>query len=213
MRLPNHQDCNQSTQLDGCVVTVPFDRPEPTESLHSGSQVPSSQDEETRATPHPQITVNLFNGPGTDEPGVGGSGSCACGAVTINVSNTGSSGGALTSSLVDQLAALSKRVDHLSSLVLVRVPMIECGVWDMASIRPPHQVQALTQGRVNFTKEFTSIPMVAVSIRSADVCNATNFRVKVYATDIDRKGFTAHADSWWDTSLHGCQVTWMAIEE
>jgi hypothetical protein len=213
MRLPNHQDCNQSTQLDGCAVMVPFDQPKPTESLHSGSQVPSRQDEETRAAPHPQITVNLFNGPGTDGPGVRGSGSCACGAATSNVSNAGSGGGALTSSLVDQLAALSKRVDHLSSLVSVRVPVIECGVWDTASIRSWDQVRALTEGRVNFTREFKSIPMVAVSIRSADVCNATNFRVKVYATDIDRKGFTAHADSWRDTSLHGCQVAWMAIEE
>ena len=192
---------------------APRNRPEPTESSHGGGQLPSSQDGKTQTTFHPQITVNLFNGLSTGGGGVGESGSCTCGAITINGSNTGSGGGVPTSSLVDQLAALSKRVDHLSSLVSARVPVIECGVWDTANIRPAHQVEVLTQGRVNFTKEFKSIPMVAVSMRSADVSNAANFRVRVYATDIDREGFTAHADSWWDTKMHGCQVSWMAIEE
>jgi len=78
-------------------------------------------------------------------------------------------------------------------------------------VRPWDEPTQTTQGRVNFSFEFESVPTVTVSLSSADVATGTNFRVKVYATDVDKKGFTVHADSWYDTTLYSAGVTWLAV--
>ncbi len=70
-----------------------------------------------------------------------------------------------------------------------------------------------TRGIISFLKEFKSVPTVVVSLCSADVSCYTNFRVSVYATDINLKGFVVHADTWWDTALYSCGVSWIAIGE
>ncbi|KAI1502556.1 hypothetical protein F5X99DRAFT_158443 [Biscogniauxia marginata] len=70
-----------------------------------------------------------------------------------------------------------------------------------------------TEGRVGFLKQFKSAPAVMACISSADVSNGANFRVRVYVTAVDSKGFTVHADSWADTQLYSCRVSWIAVGE
>ncbi|KAI5927880.1 hypothetical protein F4810DRAFT_161261 [Camillea tinctor] len=168
----------------------------------------------------PQVTVNIHNTPGssgegsstavpdTGRPGTNGS--------TIdNRSNAGSDND-LVSILVSQVAALSKKVDELSSLASARVQdgiRFETGMWNTADVRPWERHQEKTSGRINFPKEFKYPPRVMVSMTSADVSKEHNFRVAVYPTNIDQWGFTVNADSWSDTQLWSAGVSWMAVGE
>jgi len=77
-------------------------------------------------------------------------------------------------------------------------------------VRDNHPVKN-TEGRILFSKKFTSVPTVIVSLQLVDVSNSANIRAKVYATHVGLEGFTVHADSWDDTALHSCGVSWLAI--
>jgi hypothetical protein len=175
----------------------------------------------------PQVTVNVFSTGGSSAGGLSAGGSSAGGssaggsgtggsgtggAATIN-GNNAYGGGDPVSGLACQLAALSKKVEQLSLLASVRGVVVESGMWNTMDVRPWHQPRHITEGRVNFSKEFKSVPTVTVSMCSADVSERANFRVKVYATAVDLKGFTVHADSWGDTQLYSCGVSWMAMGE
>jgi hypothetical protein len=87
----------------------------------------------------------------------------------------------------------------------------DTGTWNVTQIRQWNQPRAKTEDRIKFSKNFDSVPTVMVSMAEADVSNGGNFRVKVYATNIDLDGFTVHADSWGDTKLYSCGVSWIAI--
>ncbi|KAF8429813.1 hypothetical protein EV426DRAFT_542942 [Tirmania nivea] len=89
---------------------------------------------------------------------------------------------------------------------------IDSGTWNTNTVRDFRQpTPKKTQGRVRFSKKFTSVPTVTVSLSSVDVSNGANFRVTVYATDVTLEGFTAHADSWYDTTVYSCGISWLAI--
>ncbi|KAH0153740.1 hypothetical protein KCU86_g21141, partial [Aureobasidium melanogenum] len=38
-----------------------------------------------------------------------------------------------------------------------------------------------------------------------------NYRIRAYATDVSRKGFTAHIDTWGDSLLYGGAMCWIAF--
>ncbi|KAI1657622.1 hypothetical protein F4813DRAFT_359105 [Daldinia decipiens] len=88
---------------------------------------------------------------------------------------------------------------------------LDSGSWNTGDVRSWDHPREKTEGLVKFTNEFSSIPTVLVSMNTASVKGGSNFRVKVYATDISSRGFTIHADSWADTVLYSCGVTWLAI--
>ncbi|KAI0601735.1 hypothetical protein F4775DRAFT_539005 [Biscogniauxia sp. FL1348] len=166
----------------------------------------------------PQVTVNIHNNngsrgevPGAGAPGTGAGRSGTNGSTAGDHSNPGSSrNDDLVSILVSQVAALTKRVDELSSMASVRV---ENGMWNTNGIREWNKPQEKTSARIYFSKEFKSPPKVLVSMCSADLAKEHNFRVAVYPTDIDSRGFTVHANSWADTELYSCGVAWMAVGE
>ncbi|OTB02147.1 hypothetical protein M426DRAFT_206521 [Hypoxylon sp. CI-4A] len=91
--------------------------------------------------------------------------------------------------------------------------VIDSGTWNTAEIRSHTESRESTEGRINFSKKFKTPPRVMVSMCSADVGKYHHFRVKVYANNIDPKGFTVHADSWGMTQLYSCGVSWMAMGE
>lgn len=187
-----------------------------------------SHDESDQETPQrhgkrtvfgPHVTVNVFNTGGSTTGGstTGGSGSGAGG--TGAGGDASVSGGAfdgtleLIPSMTSQIVTLSREFEQLKSLVLSRRPIIESGTWTTNSVRSWHPPQKTTEGPVSFTKEFVSTPTVLVSINSADVSNGANFRAKVYATNVHLKGFTIHAESWSDTRLFSCGLSWIAVSE
>lgn len=93
----------------------------------------------------------------------------------------------------------------------VEMVQFDTGTWNVENVRSWAQPSEKAEDRVNFSKEFSSIPNVMVSMTGADVSGGTNFRVKVYATNVDSRGFTVHADSWNNTQLYSCGVSWIAI--
>ncbi|KAI1465549.1 uncharacterized protein F4812DRAFT_439279 [Daldinia caldariorum] len=88
---------------------------------------------------------------------------------------------------------------------------LDSGTWNTGSVRPWDQPRERTEALVRFTRDFSSAPTVLVSMNTASVKKTSNFRVKVYATDITSQGFIIHADSWADTILYSCGATWLAI--
>ncbi|KAI1489585.1 hypothetical protein F5X96DRAFT_640358 [Biscogniauxia mediterranea] len=166
----------------------------------------------------PQVTVNIHNNTGSrgEVPSAGASATGTGrpdwhGSTIAGRSNAGGSASDdLVSILVSQVAALSRKVDELSSLALVRV---ENGMWNTNGVRAWDRPQEKTSARINFSKEFKSVPKVMVSMCSADLDKESNFRVAVYPTDVDTRGFTVHANSWADTKIYSCGVSWMAVGE
>ncbi|KAK0649674.1 hypothetical protein B0T16DRAFT_410547 [Cercophora newfieldiana] len=148
---------------------------------------------------------------GDGESGRYGSGSSIGGGGLGNAASRDGLGNDLFS-LATKVEALSKTVEGLSALVSSaaarRISIIESGMRDM-DVRP----WLPTEARIKFSNQFRSIPSVIVTISSVDIHNGSNFRVKVYATEVDLKGFTAHADSWGQTLLCSCGISWMAIGE
>ncbi|KAI1326331.1 hypothetical protein F5Y16DRAFT_375495 [Xylariaceae sp. FL0255] len=193
----------------------------PDDLIRGEPMVFGGEDPEKRVLFRPQVTVNVFNTGGSSTGGSseGGSGSGTGGTGTggqASVTGGGrladGDGNEFISGLASQLAALTKKVEHLSSAAK-RGPAIECGDWGTDNVRSSNPPQQATQARINFAKPFNSVPTVMVSINAADVSNAKNFRVTVYATAVDVKGFTINANSWYDSLLYSCGVSWLAIGE
>lgn len=67
------------------------------------------------------------------------------------------------------------------------------------------------QTRINFTTPFQSTPNVVTWLNSLDMDKRKNFRIGVYPSEIDRNGFTIHAETWADSILYSAGVTWLAF--
>jgi outer membrane murein-binding lipoprotein Lpp len=148
----------------------------------------------------PPVTINVF-GAGAVTTGESNT------ATTTSTTGISNSSDSIISRLESQIAALSYKVEQLASQVNSAQPQprlqVDSGQW--------RNKMASASQRVNFSKTFESAPRVIVSISKADIdCNA-NFRLNVFASEIDSEGFTIHANSWLDTVLFECGVSWVAI--
>lgn len=207
-----------SAGSDGQLMPINQER-----ALYAESQGCCQEAQKKRTFFRPQVTVNLFNaggssmggssagGLGTGGSGMGGSGTG--GTATIHGNNASRGSDAVSAHLASQLAALSEKVEQLSLRPFVRGIEFESGMWNTMDVRPWNQPRPETKGRIAFSKDFGLVPEIMVSICSADVSNQSNFRVRVYATDVDLKGFTIHVDAWGGTELYSCGVSWIAIEK
>lgn len=84
------------------------------------------------------------------------------------------------------------------------------GTWT-TEVRGQNDSNSSAQSSISFTTKFHSTPRITVGVSKADVDQNYGFRVKVYATDVTKSGFTIHADSWGDTKLYSCGVSWTAM--
>ncbi|KAH6888402.1 hypothetical protein B0T10DRAFT_529464 [Thelonectria olida] len=91
-----------------------------------------------------------------------------------------------------------------------RFSYIQTGVYSTTETRPWNQPQLTQSKRINFAKPFNAPPKVITWLQSLDMDKNKNWRIKVYPTDIDKTGFTIHADSWADSILYAAGVTWLA---
>ncbi|KAK4222446.1 hypothetical protein QBC38DRAFT_489826 [Podospora fimiseda] len=112
----------------------------------------------------------------------------------------------MSSSLLFRCVGVGVSVAPSASVV-----KFESGTWDITDVRDWQDTTSKTQERIDFKTEFKAVPMVTASMNGADVSNEDNFRVKVYVTGVDTKGFTVHADSWAKTKLYSCGVSWVAM--
>lgn len=91
-----------------------------------------------------------------------------------------------------------------------RFSYMQTGVYNTQETRPWNQPQLTQSHRINFATPFTTSPKVVTWLQALDMDNSKNWRIKVYATDVDTHGFTIHADSWSDSILYSAGVTWLA---
>ncbi|KAI1466223.1 uncharacterized protein F4812DRAFT_436340 [Daldinia caldariorum] len=161
----------------------------------------------------PQVTVNVFNNnaPNTGAAGAKESKPKTAGPVNEKLAKETNK---KIADLTAKLEALSKKVDELSSaLESARGPRVECGLWNTGEVRSWKYPSNETRGRINFKKDFKSIPKVTTGMSSADVSKDANFRVSVYPTEIDQRGFKINVHGWSDTVIYSCGVSWVAIGE
>ncbi|CAH0055465.1 unnamed protein product [Clonostachys solani] len=114
--------------------------------------------------------------------------------------------------LEHQVATLVQRVElQEKQAAKLQHFVIDQGSWHTNDVRSWQKPEEKTSGRVNFSQKFSQVPKVTVSLRSVDTNKDYNTRVKVYTSDIDKTGFTIHADSWSNTQLYSAGVSWVAI--
>jgi hypothetical protein len=206
------QEVVQQTSSEHISLSWPGDyiSADPGDLIQGDTCEVNPEDKKRRVLFRPQVTVNVFNTGGSSAGGSGTGGDGTGGAATVNGGYADSSN-SLISNFASQLAALSQKVEQLTLLGLPHV--MEIGAWSTNSVRHWNPPRQSTEGRVNFVKTFKSVPTVITSINAADVANSANFRVKVYATAVDLNGFTVCAESWADTKLYSCGVSWIAFGE
>ena len=73
--------------------------------------------------------------------------------------------------------------------------------------------QADASRRITFAHPFVSLPKVIVFFNGLNLDKNSAWRIKTYATDIDRMGFTINIKTWGSTVLHGAAAGWIAYPE
>lgn len=169
-----------------------------------------NQGEKNRILFRPQVTVNVFGNNGSNSGTTGAEGSEPSSTEPIKEKKTEKPNDTIAD-LTAQLAALSRKVDELSELASARGPRVECGLWNTGEVRSSDYPSNDTKARIWFEKEFKSVPNVTTGMCSADVSNDANFRVSVYPTEIDTRGFKVNVIGWHDTVIYACGVSWVAI--
>ncbi|KAJ8127847.1 hypothetical protein O1611_g5788 [Lasiodiplodia mahajangana] len=87
---------------------------------------------------------------------------------------------------------------------------IQTGVWNTLETCPWDQPQMRHSKRINFATPFYSPPRVITWLQSLEMGRGRNWRIRVYPIDIDRRGFTIHADSSANSILYSAGVSWLA---
>lgn len=64
--------------------------------------------------------------------------------------------------------------------------------------------------QVKFDRPYASSPKIVVWLKTLDVDNKANCRVKAHATDVTTSGFKLNLETWGDTILHKGTATWIA---
>ena len=145
----------------------------------------------------------------------------AIGLTKLDISNAAPNWGIRTATYVDNISSNQFRIHidtwadtllyaaEVSWLALAADdPYFQIGVFDSQNVRPREKPGNVIH-RVNFPRTFASQPKVVVGIKGFEISD--NWRLRVYATNIDTKGFTIHAITWGSTILSSVQATWIAF--
>jgi hypothetical protein len=65
--------------------------------------------------------------------------------------------------------------------------------------------------RIEFERDFAVPPVVHVGIAGLDADGTGTVRLRVRARHIDCTGFTILVSTWFDSQVHGVDVTWLAL--
>ncbi|KAK6540376.1 hypothetical protein TWF694_009177 [Orbilia ellipsospora] len=87
---------------------------------------------------------------------------------------------------------------------------VRMGTFHTTEVRPSNKPQAETSKRIIFHAPFAVPPKVVVWLSAFGMDKGANWRIKTYATDVGKDGFTVHVDSWADTMLYSASVNWLA---
>jgi H-type lectin domain len=124
----------------------------------------------------------------------------------LNVSTSTEEDSESLEHLVSRVRKLETQLERLSSQ-LPEETKVDSGTWTTPYLPPPDRIEQ----RINFSKTFKSAPVVTVSISGADLDKSHNFRLHIWVTDVDSKGFTVHVNFWDGTKLYQCMISWIAV--
>ncbi len=65
--------------------------------------------------------------------------------------------------------------------------------------------------RIDFERDFSTPPVVHVGVAGLDADAAGTVRLRVRARHIDCSGFTILVSTWFDSQVHGVDVSWLAL--
>ncbi|KAG9034559.1 hypothetical protein FS837_002168 [Tulasnella sp. UAMH 9824] len=74
--------------------------------------------------------------------------------------------------------------------------------FNTGEVRPWNMPEQKTSKTINLPQTYVSPPRIVVGLTSVDMQTGTNLRVQAYADGIDRQKYTAHMDTWADTTLY-----------
>ncbi|KAG9044308.1 hypothetical protein FS837_008376 [Tulasnella sp. UAMH 9824] len=90
--------------------------------------------------------------------------------------------------------------------------MAAVGTFNTKQIHLDHCPQKENSGVIRFPQTYVAPPRVALGLSALDIENGTKIRVKSYTDDITSQDFTAHIDTWGDTSLYSGEVNYFAMK-
>lgn len=64
--------------------------------------------------------------------------------------------------------------------------------------------------RVTFRRPYQTPPIVMVCLSAIDMSNERRWRIRTFATNITKTGFTIHIDTWDDSLLWSAAASWVA---
>ncbi|KIW93303.1 uncharacterized protein Z519_05908 [Cladophialophora bantiana CBS 173.52] len=94
--------------------------------------------------------------------------------------------------------------------IAVNTTHYQVGHWSTLEHHSRQPLQAATSSRINFSYKCDVAPKVVVWIDGFEMASEKDWRMKVYATQIDLTGFTIHIDTWNDTVLYVGNASWVA---
>ncbi|KAG8899631.1 hypothetical protein FRC00_001190 [Tulasnella sp. 408] len=72
--------------------------------------------------------------------------------------------------------------------------------------------QPETSKTINFPQTYVAAPRLASGINMLDMQCGTNLRVRTLVDQVDRQKFTAHANTWADTTLYSCGMDTLVMK-
>ncbi|KAG8899633.1 hypothetical protein FRC00_001192 [Tulasnella sp. 408] len=72
--------------------------------------------------------------------------------------------------------------------------------------------QTQTSKTINFPQTYVATPRLAWGINMLDMKCGTNLRVRTYNDQVDRQKYTAHADTWADTTLYSAGIHTLVLK-
>ncbi|KAG8896888.1 hypothetical protein FRC00_005114, partial [Tulasnella sp. 408] len=72
--------------------------------------------------------------------------------------------------------------------------------------------QTQTSKTINFPQTYVATPRLAWGINMLDMKCGTNLRVRTYNDQVDPQKYTAHADTWADTTLYSAGIHTLVLK-
>jgi len=86
----------------------------------------------------------------------------------------------------------------------------QCGVFSTRDDHAWNQPKVKTSRAISFAKPFAEPPQVVCWLKELDMDKNHNWRVKTYADNITKTGFTIHIETWGDSILYIGTTSWIA---
>lgn len=89
-------------------------------------------------------------------------------------------------------------------------PDWQSGIYDTLEDHPRHEYVMENSRTIHFAHAYSAPPVVVVWLTELDMSKDQDWRVKTFATNVMRTGFTIHINTWGDSVLYSGVATWVA---